>query len=201
MGTHDARKSLGSSMPGSTRRKSLLGSVLADVRQFAQVANAVSTVEIAKLVLSADSFHVLTMSRVRTAARQSGVIGVNRALRLAQTALYGIEIGKDVELGEGVYFVHTLGIILGGDAKIGNRVRFMGNNTVGTAKDNGYPIIEDDVVVGAGARILGPIRVGAGAIIGANAVVLSDVPPGATVVGIPAREKSSGSQSTAKKEK
>lgn len=201
MGTHDARKSLGSSTPSSTRRKSLLGTVLADVRQLAQVANAGSPVEIAKLVLSADAFHVLTMSRVRTAARRSGVIGVNRALRLAQTALYGIEIGKDVELGEGVYFVHTLGIILGGDAKIGNRVRFMGNNTVGTAKDNGYPTIEDDVIVGAGARILGPIRVGAGAIIGANAVVLSDVPPGATVVGIPAREKSSGSQSTAKKEK
>lgn len=201
MGTHDARESLGSSAPGRIKRKSLLGSVLADVRQLAHVANAGSPVEIAKLVLSADTFHVLTMSRVRTAARQSGVIGVNRVLRLAQTALYGIEIGKDVELGEGVYFVHTLGIILGGDAKIGNRVRFMGNNTVGTAKDNGYPIIEDDVVVGAGARILGPIRVGAGAIIGANAVVLSDVPPGATVVGIPAREKSSGSKSTAKKEK
>jgi serine O-acetyltransferase len=63
----------------------------------------------------------------------------------------------------------------------------MGNNTIGTAKDNGCPIIEDDVTVGCGARVLGPIRVGRGATIGANAVVLHDVPPGATVVGAPAR--------------
>ena len=58
-------------------------------------------------------------------------------------------------------FVHTVGIVIGGTARVGSRVRFMGSNTVGTAKDNGYPVIEDDVEVGAGARILGPIRVGA----------------------------------------
>ena len=60
------------------------------------------------------------------------------------------------------------------------------HNTVGTAKDNGYPIIESDVVVGCGARILGPVRVGARAVIGANAVVVHDVPPGAVATGIPA---------------
>jgi serine O-acetyltransferase len=78
-------------------------------------------------------------------------------------------------------------VVVGGTARVGDRVKFMGNNTVGTAKDNGYPVIEDDVLIGAGARLLGPIRVGAGAIIGANAVVLEDVPPGALAVGIPAR--------------
>lgn len=102
-------------------------------------------------------------------------------------AVFGIEIGKDVELGPGVYFVHTLGVVIGGNAKVGARVSFMGNNTVGTAKDNGYPIIEEDVVVGCGARILGPVRVGARAKIGANAVVLSDVPPDTVVIGIPAK--------------
>jgi serine O-acetyltransferase len=101
--------------------------------------------------------------------------------------LFGIEIGKDVTLGHGVYFVHTSGIVIGGDSRIGNRVRFYGSNTIGTAKDNGYPVIEDDVWIGAGARILGPITIGAGARIGANAVVLTSVPAGAVAVGIPAK--------------
>jgi serine acetyltransferase len=62
----------------------------------------------------------------------------------------------------------------------------MGNNTVGSAKDNGCPVIEDDVLVGCGARILGPIRIGARAQIGANAVVVTDVPADAVAVGVPA---------------
>lgn len=142
--------------------------------------------EILKVAASQDGYRVLFLNRLREAARGK-VPGVNHALRMVQTALFGIEIGKDVTLGEGVNFTHTLGIVIGGDARIGNRVKFMGNNTVGTAKDNGYPTIEDDVIVGCGARILGPIRVGARAVIGANAVVLSDVEPDTVVSGIPAR--------------
>ena len=141
---------------------------------------------ILSVAASQDSYRVLLLNRVREAAR-GRVPGVNHALRMVQTALFGIEIGKDVTLGRGVNFTHTLGIVIGGDARIGDRVKFMGNNTVGTAKDNGYPIIEDDVIVGCGARILGPVRVGARAVIGANAVVLSDVEPDTGVSGIPAR--------------
>jgi serine O-acetyltransferase len=134
-----------------------------------------------------DGYAVLALSRMRAASRRWHIPGANRVLRLFQTAVYSIEIGNQVELGEGVNFAHTLGIVIGGDAKIGARVKFFGNNTVGTAKDNGYPVIEDDVTIGCGARILGPIRVGRGAFIGANAVVVSDVPAGAIVAGIPAK--------------
>ena len=133
-----------------------------------------------------DGFAILVTHRMRTAARRLHVPGVGHALRLLQTSIFGVEIGKDVEIGRGVYFVHSLGIVIGGTAKIGDRVRFMGNNTVGTARDDGYPVIEDDVVVGCGARILGPVHVGKGAVIGANAVVLHDVPAGALAVGVPA---------------
>ena len=103
-----------------------------------------------------------------------------------QTVLFGIEISQDVELGEGVVFLHTAGVVIGGDARIGDRVVFLGGNTVGTVDWKGYPRIGNDVTIGAGARILGPITIGDGATIGANAVVVSDVPAGYTAVGIPA---------------
>jgi serine acetyltransferase len=142
---------------------------------------------VATMVLTSDGYRVLALQRLREAARGLGIPLGNHALRVAQTAVLGVEIGKDVELGRGVYFVHSLGTVVGGDAKVGHRVRFYGNNTVGTAKDNGYPVIEDDVWIGAGARILGPVRIGARSRIGANAVVLQDVPPDSVAVGIPAR--------------
>lgn len=169
-----------------------LRTLIRDVVELSRVAQgATDASSLAKSVLL-DGFLVLALTRAREQARRFHVPGVNRLLRRTQMALFGIEIGKDVELGAGVYCVHTLGIVIGGNAKIGARVRFMGNNTVGTAKDNGYPTIEDDVLVGCGARILGPVRVGARATIGANAVVLSDVAADSVVVGIPARPLRSG---------
>jgi serine acetyltransferase len=145
-----------------------------------------STREILRDAALYDGFAVLALQRLRESAQRRRVPLVNRFVRALQTALYGIEIGKDVSLGPGVCFVHTLGNVIGGDAKIGARVRVLGNVTVGTAKDDGYPTIEDDVTIGAGARVLGPVSIGRGAVIGANAVVLTDVPAGATAVGVPA---------------
>lgn len=153
-----------------------------------------SAKEAAKAALTQDGYKVLLMSRIRESARRWHVPGVNHALRLVTTVLYSIEIGNDIELGEGINFTHTLGTVIGGTSKVGSRVKFMGNNTIGTAKDNGCPVIEDDVVIGCGARILGPIRIGRGAIIGANAVVLTDVPAGAVATGIPAKVQEPRSQ-------
>lgn len=135
--------------------------------------------------VTSDGYSALVLHRLRERVRRHRIPAVNHLLRRMTTVLYGMEIGNEVTLGDGVSFVHTLGVVLGGDARLGARVRIMGNVTVGTAKDNGYPTIEDDVVIGAGARVLGPIRVGRGAVIGANAVVIRDVPPGAVVTGIP----------------
>jgi serine O-acetyltransferase len=147
----------------------------------------VSAQEVFRQIATNDSFQLLTLSRIRETVRRTWLPlpGANHLLRRAQTIVYGLEIGNEVQLGEGIDFVHPIGIVIGGNAVIGNRVRFMGNNTVGTAKENGYPIIEDDVTVGAGARILGPITVGRGSVIGANSVVVRDVPPDSVVTGIP----------------
>jgi serine O-acetyltransferase len=150
-----------------------------------ELGRAPSPLEVAKRAASSDGFQLLVLQRLRETSRKYHIPGANHILRRVQTALYGVEVGNQVSLGDGAYFLHSVGVVIGGNAKIGARVRFMGSNTVGTAKENGYPVIEDDVTIGAGARILGPVRVGRGAVIGANAVVVRDVPEGAIVTGIP----------------
>jgi serine acetyltransferase len=136
--------------------------------------------------LSHDGSQALALQRLRQALRRSHVPVAGAVVRRVQTALFGIEISSNVELGEGVIFLHTVGVVIGGDARVGDRVTFLGNNTLGTLDWRGYPRIGNDVVIGAGARIIGPVTVGDGAAIGANAVVVSDVPAGATAVGVPA---------------
>ncbi len=138
-------------------------------------------------VLANDSFAVLVIWRARRKAARLRLPIVGSMLRRVQTTLFGVEIDQRAHLGEGVWMVHPVGTVVGGDSEVGDRVRLMGGNTVGTNTDDGYPRIEKDVVVGVGAKILGPVRVGAGARIGAGAVVLSNVPPGALALGMPAR--------------
>ena len=166
----------------------MLGDLISDARELAQVACGQNNVQaLLRVVLSYDSFQVTSLNRARLWARRHRIPFINHALRVVQTAVHGIEIGKDVRLGHGVWFIHPLGIVIGGNTRVGNRVRFFGNNTLGQAREDGYPTLEDDVWVGAGARILGPITVGARSKIGANAVVLTDVPPDSIAVGVPAR--------------
>ncbi len=139
-----------------------------------------------RLALSSDGFKVLVLTRLREASRRWHIPGVNHLLRLVTTVLFSVEVGNDIQLGRGVNFTHTLGTVVGGTSVLGDRVTLLGNNTIGTAKDNGCPVIGNDVVIGCGARVLGPVRIGDGAFIGANAVVLDDVPAGATATGVPA---------------
>lgn len=167
---------------------SLLGDLRADARELARVLYARTDAgSLLRTLLACDSYHILALWRLRTWALRWHVPLVNHLLRRVQTMVFGIELGKAVELGHGVFFVHPIGITVGGHARVGARVRFMGSNTVGTARDDGHPSIDDDVTVGCGARVLGPVHVGARAVIGANAVVLADVPADAVAVGLPAR--------------
>lgn len=97
------------------------------------------------------------------------------------------EINPRARIDQSVIFPHPIGIVIHGAAIIEADCIIMQQVTVGQTNTPGAPHIEHGVFIGAGAKILGPIRIGTGAAIGANAVVLKDVPPGATAVGVPAR--------------
>jgi len=98
----------------------------------------------------------------------------------------GADIPTNCRIEGGLLLPHPNGIVIHPDARIGPNCLVFQQVTIGVAR-GGVPRIEGHVDIGAGAKVLGPITVGAHARIGANAVVVSDVPPGATVVGIPAR--------------
>ncbi|MBG9980314.1 serine acetyltransferase [Facklamia sp. DSM 111018] len=103
----------------------------------------------------------------------------------------GIEIHPGAQIGDLVFIDHGMGIVIGETAIVGNRVKIYHGVTLGgLSADKGakrHPTVEDDVVIGVGATILGDITIGHHAHIGAGAVVLKDVPPYATAVGVPAR--------------
>jgi serine O-acetyltransferase len=95
-------------------------------------------------------------------------------------------IGRGAEFGPGFVLIHATGVVINGGVRGGSRVHIEHQVTIG-AEARQSPEIEDDVFIGAGAKIIGAVRVGTGAKVGANAVVVEDVPPYCTVVGIPAR--------------
>lgn len=102
----------------------------------------------------------------------------------------GIEIHPGAKIGKGLFIDHGMGVVIGETAEIGDNVLLYHGVTLGgTGKDKGkrHPTLGDNVVIGAGAKVLGPIYIGNDSKIGANSVVLKDVPEGSTAVGIPAK--------------
>nr|WP_288248262.1 serine O-acetyltransferase EpsC [uncultured Romboutsia sp.] len=104
--------------------------------------------------------------------------------------LTGIEIHPGATLGAGILIDHGMGVVIGETAELGDRITIYHGTTLGgTGKEKGkrHPTVGNNVVIGAGAKILGNISIGSNSKIGANSVVINDVPEGATVVGIPGR--------------
>ncbi|SEN59910.1 serine O-acetyltransferase [Lihuaxuella thermophila] len=102
----------------------------------------------------------------------------------------GIEIHPGAKIGRGVFIDHGMGVVIGETCEIGNHVTiYQGVTLGGTGKEKGkrHPTIEDHVMIASGAKVLGSIRVGRCAKIGAGSVVLREVPPNSTVVGVPGR--------------
>ena len=103
---------------------------------------------------------------------------------------YGIEIHPAAKIGKGVFIDHGVGVVIGETTEIGDNVTiYQGVTLGGTGKDVGkrHPTIKDNVMISAGAKVLGPVVIGEHSKIGAGSVVLKDVPPHCTVVGVPGR--------------
>lgn len=143
-----------------------------------------------EIVLCYPGVHAVALHRVAHRLWTWGLRLPARMLSHISRMLTGIEIHPAARIGRRLVIDHGDGVVIGETAEIGDDVLMYHQVTLGGTSLAGgkrHPTIGDKVILGAGAKILGPIVVGEGARVGANAVVLSDVPPGQTVVGIPAR--------------
>ena len=143
-----------------------------------------------EVVTTYPGVHAVIFYRMSHVLWNMGLKWLARWLSSLARWLTGIEVHPAAKIGRRFFIDHGMGVVVGETAEIGDDCTLYHGVTLGgTAWKKGkrHPTLGNDVVVGAGAKVLGPINIGPGARIGSNAVVVKDVPPGATVVGIPGR--------------
>jgi serine O-acetyltransferase len=123
--------------------------------------------------------------RVGSWCKQKHIPGLPGILQRRIMHQYGLEILVGADIGGGLYIAHPVGCVIA-PGRMGRNCSVIASATIGMRNEWEFPVIGDNVFIGAGARVLGGIRVGDNASIGANAVVIHDVPDGATAVGVPA---------------
>ena len=143
-----------------------------------------------EVVTTYPGVHAVWIHRMSHGLWNIGLMWLARVLSNVARLLTGIEIHPGATIGRRFFIDHGMGVVIGETATIGDDCTLYHGVTLGGTswqKGKRHPTLGNDVVVGAGAKVLGPIVVGDGARIGSNAVVLKPVPPGATVVGVPGR--------------
>jgi len=170
----------------------LIGRATAEVRRDVTAAQsrdpAARGVSAAGILATWPGIHALLAYRVAHVLQQSGVPLLPRVISMLTRALTGIEIHPSARIGRGLFIDHGAGVVIGETADIGNEVTLYQGVTLGGtgfAVGKRHPTVQDNVTIGSGAKLLGPITIGHGAKIGANSVVITDVPANATVVGNP----------------
>lgn len=143
-----------------------------------------------EVILTYAGFHAMLAYRIAHRFHKWGVPIIPRVISQFARWLTGIEIHPAAKIGRGFFIDHGMGVVIGETTEIGDHVTlFQGVTLGGTGKERGkrHPTLGNHVVVGAGAKILGGIKIGDNVKIGANSVVLKSVPPNSTVIGVPAR--------------
>ena len=150
-----------------------------------------------EVVTTYPGIHAIVLHRLANKLWRTGLKWLARLTSHIARWLTGIEIHPGATIGRRVFIDHGMGVVVGETAEIGDDCTLYHGVTLGGtswSKGKRHPTLKPGVVVGAGAKILGPITIGANARIGSNAVVVKDVPEGATAVGIPARILDSASE-------
>jgi serine O-acetyltransferase len=162
--------------------------IRADVAAARDRDPAARSAGMAEILTSWGGVQALLSYRVAHGLQEAGVPMLPMALAYGSRAVTGIEIHPAARIGEDFFIDHGSGVVIGETAEIGDRVTLYQGVTLGGtgfARGKRHPTVGDNVTVGSGAKLLGPIEVGHGAKIGANTVVIQDVPPNSTVVGNP----------------
>jgi serine O-acetyltransferase len=144
-----------------------------------------------EIILCYPGLHALFFHRVAHVLWNYKLYLIARFVSHISRFLTAIEIHPAAKIGKRFFIDHGVGVVIGETAEVGDDVFIYHQVTLGATtskKIKRHPTIGDGVIIGAGAKLLGPINVGKEAKIGANSVVVNDVPPGATMVGIPAKE-------------
>ncbi|MBE7035180.1 MAG: serine O-acetyltransferase [Ruminococcaceae bacterium] len=143
-----------------------------------------------EVFLMYSGFHAICWHRLAHRLYKLRLFGLARFISQANRFFTGIEIHPGATIGRGLFIDHGMGVVIGETTEIGdNCTLYQGVTLGGTGKESGkrHPTLGNNVMVGSGAKILGPFKVGDNSKIAAGAVVLSEVPPNSTCVGVPAR--------------
>ena len=138
-----------------------------------------------KTVLT-DGSAAMVLYRLMQWSRRWRLVPLEMIFNKMNAVCCGCIIGRGAEFGPGFVLIHSIGVVINGTVRGGSNVSIEHQVTIG-AEGRKSPLIGNDVFIGAGAKVIGEVRIGDGARVGANAVVVHDVPPHTTVVGIPAR--------------
>jgi len=158
---------------------------VASARERDPAARGIGTLEI---LTGWAGVQALLAHRVAHALWEAEVPLIPRAIAYTSRAVTGVEIHPAARIGSDFFIDHGSGVVIGETAEIGDRVTLYQGVTLGGtgfARGKRHPTIDDDVVIGSGAKLLGPIHVGRAAKVGANSVIIHDVPANSTVVGNP----------------
>ena len=165
---------------------SVFSSISNDIRAAKQRDPAARTS--LEVILFYPGFHAREMHRLSHALHTRRVPLIPRLISHFSRFATGIEIHPGATIGEGFFIDHGMGVVIGETAEIGNNCQIFQGATLGgtsTKREKRHPTLKDNVTVSAGAKVIGAVTIGENAVIGAGSVVVTNVPPNATVVGVP----------------
>jgi serine O-acetyltransferase len=161
--------------------------LVGDIQEKARICYASTDAKAIAKTLATDGTLGMVLYRLMQGARDMGSSSLEMVFNKLNATVGGCVIGRGAEFGPGFVLFHSNGVVINGKVKGGENIHLHHQVTIADDRHGRSPTLGSNIHIGAGAKIFGPITVGDGARIGANAVVIHDVAPDTTVVGIPAK--------------